>query len=350
MTKRPTCTWDGQKWTQPDGTTCNHDHCAMRGHCPNHVQRDAGIHTCGACIRRTRKHLAAIVTRYALIAYDAQADGVDSEAMNLLGAAAAPEQYSARRDQLAALYERQGWCEWPRTEAFRPDDPHHPYAVLGRWDIALREQGYLGHTDLLVTVTRAAADLDRALDGPFPHSDEFETFAADIAACLAHLEAVDHDARTPERGRPCPACAAEHGTGPRLVKRYAKHPGYEPGQRCDKADCKICDGSNDAWHCPDNPSHAWTDDEYRSKVAADYVQHATELTIADLSARLDIPQSTIRRWASTTRRLVDGEWIEVPPKLTPARRQQDGRKLYRVADVRRVRDRETEQRTAEESA
>lgn len=322
MTTRPTCTWDGNKWTQPDGTTCNDNHCAMRGRCPNHVQPEAGVRTCGTCIGRTRKHLAAIVVRYALMAYDAQVDGVDSEAMNLLGRAAAPEQYAARRDQLQALYQRQGWCDWPRVEAFRPDDPHHPYAVLGRWDLALRDQGYLGQTDLLITVTRAAEDLDRALNGPFPHGDDFEDFAAEIAACLAHLEAVDHDSRTPERGRPCPSCAAEHGKGPRLQKRYAKHPGYDPGQRCNKPNCKICDGRKDAWHCPDNPTHAWSDEDYRSKVAADYVEHSDRLTASQLATRLGVKAGTIRVWASRG-------------KIRKRGRDHLGRQLYDVADTTR---------------
>jgi hypothetical protein len=307
----------------------------MRGRCANHVQPEAGIRTCGACIGRTRRHLTEILVRHALMSFDAQVDGVESEAMNLLATAAAPEQYAARRAQLAALYERRGWCDWPRMESYRADDPHHPYAVLGRWDQALRDQGYLGQTDLLFTVSRGVVDLARALNESFPHGDEFEDFAAEIAACLAHLEAVDHDARTADLGRPCPTCVLEHGKGdpgyraPRLRKRYATHPGYAPGQRCDKPKCKICDGSRDAWHCPDEPGHAWTDADYRAKVDADYLEHAEELTAPDLAEVLGVPLSTVRKWASRHWSDETRGWVE--PRLVSRRKGPDGRKVYPVA-------------------
>jgi len=319
----PTCTWDGiATWITPAGETCNEDHCALRGRCPHHVRHAAGINTCPSCIRKTRKDIAAILLRYALMAYDAQADGVDSEAMNLLGNAAAPDQYAARRDMLTALYERQGWCEWPRPEAYRADDPHHPYAVLGRWDMALREQGWLGQTDLLVTVAESARALTTALDGGFPHGDEFEDFAREIAACRMHLEAVDHDDRVPEQGRPCPTCAAENedGKAPRLQKRYAHHPGMLPGTRCEKAGCRTCDGRDDAWHCPDNPGHAWTDGEYRNRVDADYLEHADALTADQMHQRFGVSRGSVSGWATK------GE-------VSKRGKDQRGRQLYSVADV-----------------
>lgn len=336
MTKRPTCTWTDGRWLQPDGNACSEHHCAMRGRCPNHVQPDAGIRTCGACIGRTRRHLTEILVRHALMSFDAQVDGIDSEAMNMLGAAAAPEQYAARRAQLAALYERRGWCDWPRLESYRADDPHHPYAVLGRWDQALRDHGYLGETDLLFTVDRGVVDLSRALNGPFPHGDEFEDFAAEVATCLAHLEAVDHDARTPDLGRPCPTCVLKHGSAPRLRKRYARHPGYDPGQRCEKPKCPICAGKNDTWHCPDVAEHWWSDADYRAKVDADYLEHADELTAPDLAVRLGVPLSTVRKWASRRWDDTTRAWIE--PRLVSRRKGPDGRKVYPVAQAAALRD------------
>lgn len=318
---RPTCTWDGHRWTQPDGSACAEDHCAMRGWCPNHVQREAGVRTCGACIGRTRKDLAAIVLLSTLVRYDAQVDGVDSEAMNLIARAATPEQLAGRRDQLTALYQRQGWCHWPRLEAYAADDPHHPYAVLSRWDQALRDHGYLGQTDLLFTVARGAVDLNTALNGSFPHGDEFEDFAAEIAACRSHLEAVDHDARAAELGRPCPTCATERGKGPRLRKRYAKHPGYRPGQRCERTECPTCDGTNDAWHCPDNPAHAWTEAEYRLRVDADYVSSADRLTADQLADRFGVKRGSVTGWAAK------GE-------IRRRGKNRHGRQLYDVGDVR----------------
>lgn len=321
--KHPICTWDGERWTNAAEETCNENHCALRGRCGNHVRHDAGINTCPSCIGRTRKDIAEIVLRATLMAYDARVDGVDSEAMNMLGRAAAPDQYAARRDMLTALYERQGWCEWPRPESYRPDDPHHPYAVLGRWDMALRDQGWLPQTDLLVTITSAAYALTGALAGAFPHGDEFEDFAREIAACRAHLEAVDHDSRRPEQGRPCPTCAAanEDGKGPRLQKRYAHHPGMLAGTRCDKPKCRTCDGSDDAWHCPDNPAHAWTDDEYRSRVDADYLEHAEALTADQMHEHYGVSRGSIRGWAA---------------KGEVAKRGRDhlGRQLYDVAHMK----------------
>lgn len=331
---KPTCTWDGERWLTPAEDACNEDHCALRGRCAGHVNHAAGINTCGSCIGRTRRDIAAIVERAALMAYDAQVDGVDSEAMNLLGAAAAPDQYAARRDMLTALYERQGWCEWPRPESYRPDDPHHPYAVLGRWDMALRDQGWLGQTDLLVTIVGAADALTKALAGGFPHGDEFEDFAREIAACRAHLEAVDHDDRVPEQGRPCPTCADAEGKGPRLQKRYAHHPGMKPGTRCERKGCRTCDGKDDAWHCPDNPVHAWTEDEYRNRLDADYVQHSDRLTLRDMATRTGIAAGTLRRWASPRKVQEVGEDpVTLPPLLKAKGRTESGTKVYLVADV-----------------
>lgn len=359
MKPPPQCHWDGERWLTPADEPCPKDHCAMRGSCPGHVQHDAGIVTCGRCIGRVRRHLSAIVERYALIAFDAEVDGIESEAMNLLGQAAAPEQYAERRARLTALYERQGWCEWPRPESYRTDDPHHPYAVLGRWRLALEEQGWLRYDDRLVTVSNAASALDGALDGGFPHGDEFADFAREIAACLAHLEAVDHDDRTPEQGRPCPTCVDLYGKGnaPRLRKRYAFHLGHKAGDRCpnqvkatEKAErrrgfcalddlgrriweiveCETCDGGLDAWHCPDHPEHAWTDRDYRSRVGTDYRAHATHLSATELADRLGVRLSRVRKWCARTWDEDAREWI---PPLLVSRRKVNGRKVYSVRDA-----------------
>lgn len=321
-TRTKPCTWDGETWTNAAGQTCNEDHCAMRGRCANHVRHGAQVFTCPSCIRRTRKDLEAIVQLYALLGFDARIDGIESEAMNLIGAAAAPEQYAERRARLAALYERQGWCEWPRSEAFRADDPHHPYAVLGRWRLALEDSSWLRYDDRLVTVAGAAGSLATALDGGFPHSDEWEEFAREIAACRTHLEQVDHNARTPDLGRPCPSCVTEHGKGPRLQKRYATHPGYEPGQRCDRPGCRTCAGDLDAWHCPDDPAHAWTEGDYRAKVDADYVEHASALTASQLHERFGVSRGSVTAWAAK------GE-------VRKRGKDHRGLQLYDVADVAR---------------
>lgn len=344
MKRTPTCTWDGEHWTTPADTPCPDDHCAMRGHCPNHVNHAAGLNTCASCIGRTRRHVHAIVTLAALLPFDAAVDGLESEAMNLVGPAASPEQYAARRAHLDQRYTTTGLCDWPRLEAYQPTDPHHPFTVLAGIDGELRALGWLGDTDLLPTITSAATAIDTALNGPWPHGDDFADHAARIATCLAHLEAVDHNARTPDQGRPCPTCAAEHGTGPKLVKRHARHPGYRPGQTCpekakatekaerrrgwctlpriiEPADCEICDGTLDAWHCPNNPAHAWTDTEYRNRLGTDYIQHADWLRDHDMQQRTGIKAGTVREWAS---------------RGHVAKRTHDGRVVYRVTDVQRT--------------
>ena len=295
MNKGPTCSWDGARWTNPAGETCRKTHCALRGRCPGHVAE--GLRTCPGCIRRTRRDLAAVVQLSTLLAFDALADGIESEAFNLTGPTIAPEVAAGRR----ALDQRNGMCEWPPAKV-RAGDPDHPLTVLGGWVLALEEGGWLTRSDLLVTIAGAADRLDGVLDR-FAHGDEFESFAREIRDLRTHLEAVDHDSRVPEQGRPCPTCAAtrEDGKGPRLVKRYAFHPGMRPGQRCADRLCDVCDGRRDAWHCPDEPGHAWSDAEYRLRLSADFVQYADALTASQIAERFPVKPGTIRKWAERGR-------------------------------------------------
>lgn len=362
-TSKPTCRYDDEcGWVGAEHLRdcvdrecagckpCGKDHCGLSG-CAQHVEHDAGIWTCPRCIGRARGDLAAIVDLYALVPTAADkrgnelgplleeaADaGLESEAFNLVGPAAAPEQYSEKRNRLRALYERRGWCDWPRHEGFHEDDPHHPYAVLGRWDMAMRES-YGPQTDLFVTISSAAAYLTGLLAAGFPHTQEFEDFTREIRTCRQHLEQVVHDDSMPEKGAPCPTCAAERGKGaPKLQKRYAVHPGLPAGMRCGAKDlsqgrlleCKICDGDNDTWHCPAVAEHWWTDADYRLRVDGDYVEHATDLPAAELAERLGVPVSTIRKWAARVWIKKTKTWRE--PLLVSRRTGVDGRKLYPVA-------------------
>lgn len=298
----------------------------MRGRCPHHVQHAAGIVTCPRCIRRVRKDVDAIVELWIrVLVFDVVVDGIDSEAMNLAGAAASPAQYAEKRQRIAARYDAQGWCDWPRLESTLDDDAHHPYAVLARAAQALEDAGWITVAPWDWNVVRAAAAIRTALDETgFPQGDEFAALAAELATCRAHLENVDHDSRAPDLGRPCPACVQAHGKGPRLRKRHASHPGSKPGQRCSDTLCPICEGRADAWHCPDDPAHAWTDDEYRNRVDADYVQHADWLASADMIERTGVSRGSLTGWAS---------------RGHVAKRTQEGRVVYRVADVvRRLTD------------
>lgn len=371
---KPTCHYDAERgWLTVehvrdcreagcDGCKpCGETHCAMRGRCSNHVKYDEiGERTCPRCIGKTRRDLSAIVELYALIDVDVEVrmndisalleeaaqSGIESEAFNLIGPAADPWTWSERRRRLEVLYERRGWCDWPKHEGMAKDDPHHPYAVLGRWDMACREQ-YGPQTDLFITVSSAADYLARLLDDhPFPHCDEFEDFTREIADCRGHLEQITHDAKVPEEGRHCPRCTEDHGKGPRVVKRYAAHPKLKRGEQCDQPPysreepkgCRICVGDEDTWHCPDEPEHWWTEYDYRSRVAVDYVQHATELPILELAERTGIAASTLRRWAGRTLvAIVDGESVYGPPRLKARGRNAQGRKVYRVEDAKGLR-------------
>lgn len=331
-TREPRCHWTDGAWFTPEHLAdcssagcrgcrpCAEDHCAMRGSCPNHVDNAAGLVTCPDCIGRFRKDVAAVETLYAIdMPEEAIFAGIDSEAFVLAGAAAAPEQFAARREWNTEVTEAQDWrrgfCDFPRD--FEADDRHHPYLVLGRWDNQLRPI-YGPNTDLFVTVTSSANFLRGLLAGPFPHTPEFEACAREVAKCRAHLEGVAHDSRTPEQGRHCPRCVEHHGKGPRLRKRYAV--GTSPAAKV---------GDLDTWHCPDEPEHWWSERDYRDRVATDYLQHADELAAAELAERVGVALSTLRKWTARTWNEEAGEWT--PARLVSRRKGPDGRKVYPVA-------------------
>lgn len=314
---------------------CGEDHCGLRG-CAHHVDHGAGIFTCPRCIGKTRRDLTAVVELYALVPTAAElrgndlgplleeaADaGIESEAFNLIGPAAAPEQYSEKRARLRALYERRGWCDWPRHEGFREDDPHHPYAVLGRWDMAMRES-YGPQTDLFITVGGAADYLTGLLSRPdsnFAHTHEFEDFSAEIRKCREHLEQVTHDARRAEEGRQCPRCREASGTGPRLRKRYSQHGNLNPGEQCHAEGCRTCAGDLDTWHCPAVPEHWWSEPDYRARVDGDYVKYAAALTARQLHETYGVRPGSVRGWASLG-------------KVRKRGRDTAGLTLYDVADT-----------------
>jgi hypothetical protein len=180
----------------------------------------------------------------------------------------------------------------------------------------LRES-YGPASDLLTTMGRAC-DYFRMLlrETDFPHTREFEEFNRDLARVVTHLETVVHDSRIPEQGRPCPTCSTEDQPGPRLRKRHAEH---------DRS------GASDTWHCPWEPAHWWSDQDYRDRVATDYLEHARLLPAAELADRLEVSLSTVRKWTARTWDYDAGTWRE--PRLVSRRRGPDGRKVYAVADA-----------------
>lgn len=323
MTK-PTCTYDADHGWLDGDRPCSADHCGIRG-CAYHVDHDAGIWTCPRCIGRVRSDLATIVRLYRQeLPRQAEAVGINSEAANLIGPASLAEDAETMRGRVDA---ERGWCSWPMT------DQRHPYTVLGRLDMALREI-YGPRTSLAVTVERAARYLDDLLAGPFPHEDQFDDTAAEIAQLRAHMETAAGDSRKPELGAPCPTCAANieaeqaarlaesalgatNGGGmgpnatsvipgaprarsaPRLRKRYA-----------DGIDERTVAGERDTWHCPDNPEHWWPDADYRLTVEAaqrERVKGGRWLTAAEVAEQYAVKPATLRKWAS--RDQVKTRWI-----------------------------------------
>lgn len=313
MTKPPTCTYDAVRgWCTPehlrdcaDGQCrgcrpCAEDHCELNGRCGNHVEHDAGIYTCPSCIGKVKRNVRQIVDRYAELPEEIEAKGVDSEALNLHGPAASAEQLAARRRWELS----RGWCDFPRTLA--ADDPHHPYAVLGRWDLAMRES-YGPATDLFITISRAADYLTGPVIEQFAHTREFEDFARDVSRCLAHLETVLSDSREPEKGAPCPTCRDEQPAekAPRLRKRYG-------------ADVR---GKDDTWHCPIEPAHWWSETDYRTRIDGDYLLHARALTASQMHEAHGIKPGTLRQWANRG-------------TVAKRGRSTQGQQLYDVAQAR----------------
>lgn len=254
-----------------DGEPCRRDsygdpthHCTARRTCAQHVGK--GELTCARCIGRTRTDLRRILDVAALMPEEAIETGVNSEAANLAGPAADPEAWTWRK---VAARQGRAW----HLSLVEDDDEQHPYLVLGRWDLMIRED-YAQPSDKPVTIGNAWAYLDARLGkiAQDPEQD-FPLFAREIRKCRTHLENVLRDSQAPERGEPCPECAKD-GKVIRLQREY--------GHWCTDGLCEqqfhyatILDGetgeskpdtSGDWWVCPRDREHAWTHKDYEAWV------------------------------------------------------------------------------------
>jgi ribosomal protein L37AE/L43A len=193
------------------------EHCAGRNHCTEHIPADVLV--CARCVGKIRDALADIEKLHAKMLDEAVHRGVESEAANLAGPATDPEAWSWRK--AAALHNG-------TLAAMDDDDEHHPYSVLGRWDLMIRED-YGPPTDALVSVPAAVAYLDGQLDRlANDPAQDFGDFAADVLRCRAHLEAVLHDHGAGDRANV--GCFDCGGT---LERRLTRH------------------GFDDVWTCRD---------------------------------------------------------------------------------------------------
>lgn len=232
-------------------------HCTGKRNCSWHLPE--GALTCGRCLGGVRTDLRWIGDLSALVAYQAIADGVNSEALMLAGPAADPralaEWQVARKTYLRAIEAQGKISEAQHMHALEvlaaDDDEHHPYTILTRWQMGIAED--YGH-DLpsRLTTLGALAYLDRNLHR-IANDDEqdFGLLKSELKDCRRHLETVLHNDDRPERGVPCPTCRDE-GAVVRLERKYAH---WCEGESCQRY--HFTDDSSDIWQCPRDAEHWW---------------------------------------------------------------------------------------------
>lgn len=265
------CKWDREtEGYIRDGKPCHTDeygdptrHCTMR-RCSNHVGPNEL--TCARCLGRARANLRRIPVVSRLMMLIALEDGVDSEAANLAGPAANPEAWSWRK---VAARQGRAW----HLSLIEDDDDEHPYTVLGRWDLMLRED-YDQPSNMVLTIANAAAYLEGQL-GRVAQDDEqdFPLLASEIRKCRQHLERVLRTAMIKQRGAPCPECTTEEtGVGPRLVREY--------GHWCDDEACERIhydDDTDDMWVCPRDRDHWWDVESYSNWIEERHTHSKTSV-------------------------------------------------------------------------
>lgn len=296
------CRWDSEREDYViDGEFCRHDsygdptkHCTARRTCAEHV--GWGELTCARCLGRTRVDIRIIRDRAAELWPVALNGGVNSQAAMLIGPAADPKVFEARRtiarDWIYANIHQSArdWCtddecqrrhfktdagnRWHKrgienalVDLMEQDDEFHPYSVLCRWQMMLAED-YRDQLPDIMGIAGAADYLERIL-AKIAHDDsqDFPLFAREIRKCRNHLENVLSDSTQPERGAPCPMCKEP---APRLTREY--------GHWCTDVECTnlhYLDESGDRWQCPRDRSHWWSEYDYRRWVADVYEANRT---------------------------------------------------------------------------
>lgn len=238
---------------------CTESHCRVCG--VIHAE-----HSCPTCLADTRDTLAEIRRMCAALPTEVIHRGVESEAMNLLGPVADPEQTGHVSASVKVGRLPVDWLE-------AADNDHHPLLVLGTWAEAYIEA--FDHDEpARITVEGAASYLDRNLGYMSAEVDiPFEDFARDLRSCRVHIERVLHDGEQVEQGAPCLSC---EDVRLRLIR----------GER------------DDRWWCP-RCKQTSSDDQYRFAVKAELIRKADWLTDADMATRTDgkVKPGTVRKWA-----------------------------------------------------
>lgn len=334
------CTMDPatHTWTQPGGATCTETHCTARDkfkkRCTRHVAPTEL--SCGKCIGTTRDDLQTIVTLSARMLTEAIHRGTESEAAYLAGPTADPRMLDKRRTLIRRAIAEYNFDIQERLIARIPDDdPHHPFAVTGRWELMIRED-YGPDTDHRINIVDAAAYLDtrlhRMANDP---AQDFPLFVREITTCRSHLERVLHDSRHGDRGAPCHLC----GTGTFVRKHDEARIQFKTkqGETVYGDHLRDVDGHkipDDYWQC-DNCRARMSDTDYRRVIQASHVATADRLTLTDMATRTRIPKGTLDRWASGWQ---PKNKPRIEPLITPCGRNDSGTKLYRVGDILTIRD------------
>ena len=283
----------------PDGEPCRVPHCRVCGY--THVDG-----TCPECLASIRGDMREIARLCDSLPEETEHRGVNGEAMMLLGPAADPEAMGHVEASIQA-------GRLPADYLEHADHELHPLFVLGTHDMLVRDALEHDETDEKITVGSAVDYLDRQLTylGTFPHLP-IEDLARDVRQCRAHLESVLRDGEQVELGAPCIKCEQ------RMVKTTGD--GGEVSYECRPCRRRVPEA------------------QYRYAVARAYIAHADRLPLGDMAERVEVPASTLRRWASK-RRVVTSEGVEeLPPLLLPCGRSNDGRNVYRVSAVEALRD------------
>ena len=285
----------------PGCAICPERHCQACEHAHVTVSGRGTDQTCGDCLADTRQSLTDIGNYAARMLGEAILRGINSHAAMLAGPIADPEAWGYHRmSAIAGRIDR----------AFLDDchDEQHPSWVVGTWEILARDH-LQQPRDFAPTLTEARGYLDRQLH-TLAHDQTFDFPAMrnDLNDCARHLEATLKDGEQVEKGAPCMTCRRpdERLTGDQGRITYA---------------CRRC--------------HTEVSETgYMLAVKAEYLERADRLTTDDMATRTGVPASTIRRWANTRR--IEG--TEHPPLFRSCGANGQGRKVYRVTDVERIRD------------
>lgn len=365
---RDDCTNETCKGCAP----CTAPHCQVCGwrHLDNNHPR-----SCSHCVGEVRDDITEIVTlarprvietgTYPTLT-EAVSRGINSAAAFLAGPTAHPADWYRRRrwvtygglctcnpvcpddtdpigpachDCSTTTPAKHPSCSWiigPRCPAIvawldANRDENHPLWVLGLWDY--ETAAHYQHTrEHPVDMDDSARYLTGHLTNLAQDEDfDFPGMAHQLRSCRTFLEDVLHAGERVEKGAPCWVC----NDGTLVVKQHAEMTNPQGKIIKDPDGRPMID---DYWECP-TCGNTWDIDVYDRLVKTSRIPHATELNTTDMAIRLNLPESTIRRWAGKTRTQRDGEpAVEHPPRLRSCGRGTDGRKLYRVVDVQALAD------------